>query len=74
MKIYYDTRDGNLYTEEEAMEVIKSDIERHGYCLDYLDNVGSDEVWSMLTEEAKTKIMEECIAGVIENEFTIREF
>lgn len=74
MKIYCDTRDGNLYTEEEAMEVIKSDIERRGYYLDCLDDFGPDELWSMLTEEAKAEVMKECIASVIEDEFTVRDF
>lgn len=77
MTVYYDNWRGDLLTEEEAVERMKTYIEENDLHLDALADRMRDcpsEVWNMLTEEAKSAILDEIHKDFMEEHFLSRDF
>lgn len=75
MRIYYDTQQNELLTEEEVYRKIDEEIERNNYHLDYLASIENMcELWDMLTQTAKKNIIAELRKEMIEEDYITRDF
>ena len=75
MRIYYDTQQNELLTEEETYRKIDEEIEKNEYHLDYLNSITDMyELWDMLSQTAQKNIITELRKKIIEDEYIVRDF
>lgn len=74
MKIYFDCSDSELLTEEEARERVEERVTYEEIYLEMLRGYSFAEIWLMLDEDERTKIMDTVIDDCLQEEFICREF
>lgn len=73
MKIYYDKNNNELLTEEEMNTRVEKILNLDVF-IQELTTYDYEDIWYMLTEEAKNDIVDDCKNYIINEDFIIRDF
>ena len=73
MKIYYDKNNNELLTEEEMNTIVEKILNLDVF-IQELTTYDYEDIWYMLTEEAKNDIVDDCKNYIINEDFIIRDF
>ena len=76
MKVCYSNFDYELYTEEEIRGKIEEEVLNNELYLDFLEKMNPREIFSLLTETAKEKIVNDTVNYELfeSNEYLWRDF
>lgn len=74
MKIFYNRVTEEIQTEDEAREYAAEAVDRNRYYIDELASKGYEEIWGLLTEDAKLEIYEKAINLILQEDTIEREF
>ena len=73
MKIYYDKNNDELLTEEEMNARVEKILNLDVF-IQELTTYDYEDIWYMLTEEAKNDIVNDCKNYIINEDFIMRDF
>ena len=73
MKIYYDKNNNELLTEEEMNTRVEKILNLDVF-IQELTTYDYEDIWYMLTEEAKNDIVDDCKNYIINEDFVMRDF
>ena len=73
MKIYYDQNNNELLIEEEMNTRVEKILNLDVF-IQELTTYDYEDIWYMLTEEAKNDIVDDCKNYIINEDFIIRDF
>lgn len=73
MKIYYDKNNDELLTEEEMNARVEKILNLDVF-IQELTTYDYEDIWYMLTEEAKNDIVDDCKGYIIDEDFIMRDF
>ena len=73
MKIYYDKNNDELLTEEEINARVEKILNLDVF-IQELTTYDYEDIWYMLTEEAKNDIVDDCKNYIINEDFIMRDF
>ena len=73
MKIYYDKNNNELLTEEEMNTRVEKILNLDVF-IQELTTYDYEDIWYMLTEEAKNDIVDDCKNYIINEDFIVRDF
>lgn len=73
MKIYYDKNNDELLTEEEMNARVEKILNLDVF-IQELTTYDYEDIWYMLTEEAKNDIVDDCKNYIINEDFITRDF
>ena len=73
MKIYYDKNNNELLTEEEMNTRVEKILNLDVF-IQELTTYDYEDIWYMLTEEAKNDIVDDCKNYIINEDFIMRDF
>ena len=73
MKIYYDKNNNELLTEEELNTRVEKILNLDVF-IQELTTYDYEDIWYMLTEEAKNDIVDDCKNYIINEDFVMRDF
>ena len=73
MKIYYDKNNDELLTEEEMNARVEKILNLDVF-IQELTTYNYEDIWYMLTEEAKNDIVDDCKNYIINEDFITRDF
>ena len=73
MKIYYNKNNDELLTEEEMNARVEKILNLDVF-IQELTTYDYEDIWYMLTEEAKNDIVDDCKNYIINEDFITRDF
>ena len=73
MKVYYDKNNDELLTEEEMNARVEKILNLDVF-IQELTTYDYEDIWYMLTEEAKNDIVDDCKNYIINEDFITRDF
>ena len=73
MKVYYNKNNDELLTEEEMNARVEKILNLDVF-IQELTTYDYEDIWYMLTEEAKNDIVDDCKNYIINEDFIMRDF
>ena len=73
MKVYYNKNNDELLTEEEMNARVEKILNLDVFIKE-LTTYDYEDIWYMLTEEAKNDIVDDCKNYIINEDFIMRDF